>query len=323
MIKAQCNVCCDSLPLNLFRFLECGHGLCLDCTNAVRSNPLCAICRKPKGKVEPRQIYITIVGSTIEERAKNVSDRLDMIDTETPAISIERAGRKLKDIGKYLPPGSCVATELLEAADNLQKRLFPVFSDLERERKERTVLESQIDSLRDKIKVTESLGARNLALESQLRIARKDFEAALSATGKAKDHTLKQQEEVERLKITTQRQSGKITSQEQEIQQLQLSLEDREKQINLLKKKLKALAKSTKQPKFDIHDPDASLQVELPLPAPTPTSSHTPATGSQTGFHLKRRLADDIPAKSKPPNLSDALSLRSGDSRKKPKLFSS
>jgi hypothetical protein len=65
---------------------------------------VCAVCRSPKGSGEPRQIFVTFVETerTTQERARTIADGLNTIDATAPATSLEKAGRKIKEIARHV-----------------------------------------------------------------------------------------------------------------------------------------------------------------------------------------------------------------------------
>lgn len=83
-------------------FNQIGHGFCQKCLHETREQPRCAICRHPKGSQEPRQIYVTFVEPTPKKKQRplTVAEGLDAIDCDAPAISLRRAGLKIRDQAK-------------------------------------------------------------------------------------------------------------------------------------------------------------------------------------------------------------------------------
>jgi hypothetical protein len=70
--------------------------------------PTCAYCRRKKER--PHQVFLNFSEATIDENASNVADGLDRIDANSPAVSLERAGRKIRDITKYVHEDNAVSS---------------------------------------------------------------------------------------------------------------------------------------------------------------------------------------------------------------------
>lgn len=71
--------------------------------------PLCAICRKPKAN--PRRIFLAL-DDLVEQQATQVVDCLNKINVDTPADSVKKASRKIREqaIGTKGDPAAVVGT---------------------------------------------------------------------------------------------------------------------------------------------------------------------------------------------------------------------
>ncbi|KAJ6630259.1 hypothetical protein B0H10DRAFT_1774771, partial [Mycena sp. CBHHK59/15] len=225
-----------------------GHGLCIVCSERTHSKPRCAICRHPKGSLEPVQIYLTFGESTPADKAKSVADNLGRIDADSLPVSVQKAGRKIRHVMRDIQPDDAIARELLDAAKNLDERIYPLFLELDLANDRIAALNAEIQELRRQLTAAESRADEI-----------KQIRRTLAET---KECVLKEQGQNSRLSRTVQRQLADLETKEQENTQLLAKVTKREKRILLLEKKLKILSRVAKHPKPDADDPDESLQVE-------------------------------------------------------------
>ena len=125
MVKGQCQICHDCFKLEKFLFLRCGktiimsfhpfpnpsqpgtialpagHGFCPECSKQTESQNTCAMCRSPKGRDGPRQIYITLAESNVE-KATYLIQSLERIDINSRAKDLEKKPRKIQKILKSI-----------------------------------------------------------------------------------------------------------------------------------------------------------------------------------------------------------------------------
>lgn len=92
-----------------------GHGFCIQCLEKTRNQRVCAVCRSRKGGDEPRQIFVSFVETetTLEDRARIVTEGLNSIDVTSPATSLERAGRKIKEIARHVDEDTAVSLQII------------------------------------------------------------------------------------------------------------------------------------------------------------------------------------------------------------------
>lgn len=258
MPRLRCTICEESLLIENFRFFSCGHGLCENCLRRTRSDPTCAFCRQPKGI--PHQIFLNFSEPTADEKATTLADGLDRMDANSPAVSLERASRKLKDVVRHVDADT--ANNLLEAARNLEERILPLSTMLELQRADNAAYQKQIASLEGKLKQTESLDGKVSRLRVRLGEAEKNYETAASLAEKVAKRAAAKQDEIGRLKESLERYRHALKNKDEEVQRTKAALELKETQVRLLNTKLKALAKSGSRPRIRTEDPDASLLVE-------------------------------------------------------------
>ncbi|KAF8061750.1 hypothetical protein FPV67DRAFT_1510176 [Lyophyllum atratum] len=262
----MCGICKDGYQIeDLVFYMVCGHGFCHLCLQhlakhlaATRKIAKCCVCRRVlEVGEEPQRIYITFMEP---EAAKPISvvDGLRQIDIETPAGSILRAAKKIRQEARTADDRTLKS--LLNAARELEQRLYPLRAELECEREEMaTVLDD-----RDYLKIrTEEMRSEVTDLRNQLHDAKANLEAALAVAEEAADIGLRAQRERARSDQTIQRYRRARDNKEKELEMARNSLEQKDKQIHILNTKLKILAKQVKQAKRT-EDPDDSLQIERP-----------------------------------------------------------
>ncbi|KAJ7778795.1 hypothetical protein DFH07DRAFT_876416 [Mycena maculata] len=262
-VKVRCDVCFESYPLDLFRFLPaCGHGLCIVCSEKTLQKRNCAICRHPKGFQDPVQIFLTFAESSPVDKAHSVIDNLTRIGPETMPISVQKAGRKIRHVMRDIDPEDDIARELLEAAKNLDERIYPLFLDLDLANDKVAMLTAEIEELRQELKVAESKDDEMKELRRSLAESRTETRSTLAVAAKNKAVALKERDENARLSRAVQRQLSDLTSKEEENAILHAKLTRRDNRISLLEKKLKVLSRTVQHPRPDENDPDESLQID-------------------------------------------------------------
>ena len=122
-----CNICQEHLPLQRILFLKCGvclqcqtefvdrveaftgHGFCKECLDknvktarSVYKEASCGSCRALIGDHEPHPIFATFAEYSVEERADYAINGLDKINETSPASSVEKAGRKIREVERIL-----------------------------------------------------------------------------------------------------------------------------------------------------------------------------------------------------------------------------
>ncbi|KAJ7221588.1 hypothetical protein GGX14DRAFT_670359 [Mycena pura] len=263
-VKVQCTVCYDSFALDTFRFLPtCGHGLCIACSAKTHKKPDCVTCRRPKGGQEPIRIYITLAESS-GGAAHSVVDKLKKIGPESVALSVQKAGKKIRHAMKDLEAD--VAHDLLAAAKDLDERIYPLFQELELARDQIATQNAHIQELQQ---VVESGEDEIKQLRRSLKNAKVHESAAVFLAEKAEKAKDAFQAENVKLNRTVQRQLSDLAAKENEDALLRAKLTRRddkltrrENRISVLEKKLKLLSRSAKHPKPEENDPDESLQID-------------------------------------------------------------
>ncbi|KAJ6500740.1 hypothetical protein C8R45DRAFT_819731, partial [Mycena sanguinolenta] len=224
-----------------------GHGLCIGCTEQTSKNRNCVICRQPKGPHECIQIFLTFceAETTSVQKAHTVVYNLGKIGPDSVPRSVQKAGKKIRRVVRDIEPeDQDVARELLDAAKNLDERIYPLFLELDLANDRIAALTAQIEELQQQLKVAES---------------QRDEIMHLPLLKEAKDEVSKERAQSARLARTVQRHLSELGSKEEENETLRGKLARRDNRISLLEKKLKLLSRTPKHPKPD--DPDESLQI--------------------------------------------------------------
>ncbi|PPQ78364.1 hypothetical protein CVT25_011647 [Psilocybe cyanescens] len=220
------------------RFLNCpGHYLCTTCYDRI-SKPECPLCRfiitSP-----PHRIYLdpSDVIDTKQKRPQ-VLNGLDKINKDTPADSVEKASRRMKKLCEKEGEDPVVAAQILRAIQNLERRIAPMFKQL-----------ADVKEL-------------NTQLQEQLRAAESSKSNYKEKVSKAKLEVEKEKEETERQRKRADKYLTLVKEKDVNIQKLQEAMTAQEREIRLLKTKLKALGKGQKRRPRQSSDADASLLIE-------------------------------------------------------------
>ncbi|KAF9525120.1 hypothetical protein CPB83DRAFT_562195 [Crepidotus variabilis] len=213
----NCAICSDGpIALDQFLFFSCGHKACKKCVgnNDFRKNPLCHECRQPKGA--PHKVYLDFE-EVVEEQRQQIIDGLNKIDMVSPGESIDKAGKKIRRFYKKCDGDPEACRPLLEAANDLQERVAPMFA------KHATMKEEN-----------ESLLARLHELEAMAETNKQNAKLAKILVDKEKD-------EAQRHYDRAQRYLSRIERKEDEILKLTQQLEEKNNAYRLLQKKTKGV----------------------------------------------------------------------------------
>ncbi|KAJ7215299.1 hypothetical protein B0H12DRAFT_1154632 [Mycena haematopus] len=253
----------------MFRFLPtCGHGLCIGCSEQTFTNRNCAICRQPKGPQECIQIFLTFceAETTPVQKAHTVAENLAKIGSETMPHSVQKAGQKIRRVVRDLESeDQDVARELLDAAKNLDERIYPLFLELELANDQIAALIAQREELRRQLKVAESREDELTHLRRSFANAQDIFQQTKALLKQAKDDVSEEHAHSARLARTVQRHLSELSLKEEENEKLRAKLTRRDNRISLLEKKLKLLSRTPKpliSKPVGANDPDESLQID-------------------------------------------------------------
>jgi hypothetical protein len=117
---------------------------------------------------------------------------------------------------------------LLEAAKDMEDRIYPLFAMLEDERREKEVLIKKVVERTQKLK---SLDVEVKKLRTGLKEARQDYEKLAPVADQAKDRWIREKGENTKLSKTVKRQKEAIEAKEEENRNLQALLEERKKEV--------------------------------------------------------------------------------------------
>lgn len=255
--QVLCNICQEHLPLQRILFLKCGHGFCKECLDenartarSVDNEASCGSCRAIIGDHEPHPIFATFVEYSVEERAHHVINGLDNIDETSPANSVKKAGRKIREVEKILQTDATTSKKLLQAAQTLDQRVTPLFAELERIKKDNEIMRDALKESKVDLEVTELL--------------QRDMDELSQLLHEAQKKLASEEEENNWLVIASRRQAAQIAEKDVRIRELEGLVEKQEKKMKLQATKLKALSGKTKHPGESVQDPDASLQIVQP-----------------------------------------------------------
>ncbi|KAJ7932685.1 hypothetical protein B0H13DRAFT_767418 [Mycena leptocephala] len=210
-VKVRCDVCFEAYSLDMFRFLPiCGHGLCIVCSEQTLTKPNCVICRQPKRSLEPVQIFLTFAETSPSDKAHSVVENLNRIGPDSMPISVQKAGRKIRHVLRDIEPEDEVAVspesntatqllsaepaqqELLDAAKNLDERIYPLFLELDLANDTIATLNVEIQELRRQLKVAAFQEAEMKQLRRSLTEAKTEYKAAVALVAKTKEAVLKE-----------------------------------------------------------------------------------------------------------------------------------
>ncbi|KAK7024043.1 Proteophosphoglycan ppg4 [Favolaschia claudopus] len=257
--QIRCDVCLEAYSLDLFRFLpSCGHGLCLVCTEKTSSKRNCVICRHPKGSQELVQIYLTFAEAT--DKSQALIGDLESISPNSVPLSVQKAGQKLRDAlqdSDRVDEDDVTRHLLLDAAKNLEERIYPLFIELDLANDRIAAMTAQIEELRRQLKVAESKEDEIKHLRRMLTNTQTAYTKASALERETHEALAVEKERTARLDRTVQRQISELSAREDESDALRAKVARRDKRLSLLEKKLKLLTRTPKP-----NDPDDSLQID-------------------------------------------------------------
>ncbi|KAF4604331.1 hypothetical protein EYR40_001510 [Pleurotus pulmonarius] len=196
----------------------------------------CAICNTPKRPEDPHQIYVNFSVSGMELMAE-VAEGLGQIDESSPAVSVKKAASKISAVAPAVRPEQ-VQTRLLEVAEGLEQRIYPIFSRVDEMSKEIIALKEKISHLEHK----------NRRLKTELRdVEALQLELVTSEHEVAELRTAcdAQRTELARALMKVRNQEVKYNKRSAELVAAQQVIEEKDKQLHLANKKLRALGKQS------------------------------------------------------------------------------
>ncbi|XP_006458692.1 hypothetical protein AGABI2DRAFT_200508, partial [Agaricus bisporus var. bisporus H97] len=138
----------------------CGHAFCKHCISQLST---CPKCRTEWGSRIPYRIFFDFPDASVVSR---LYSRLENMGEETPPVVADKTSgiiRKFVEdssLAHDASQASSTQVALLEATERLEKRVIPLFSDLERMRKENSSLREQSAADQLDIQSKEGLSAQ-------------------------------------------------------------------------------------------------------------------------------------------------------------------
>ncbi|KAG7453094.1 uncharacterized protein BT62DRAFT_925636 [Guyanagaster necrorhizus] len=251
MVNAQCPICTDSYPLESFLFLACGHGCCDGCTKNYKGK-VCSICRKPKGLVDPHQIYFTVVDDSFEGKVSYSAGKLESLGSLSASSHVASTASNLREMIRDTPLDDSLISRLLQAADNLEERL-PIYDQLEAERHSNATLKTRVDELEQDLLISREYC---LSVDREHKEILHNYAVSLQESKRLIEHEHTQKE------LVYQKAKQQKKEMEMEIARLTSLCLEQEKQIKLEKKKSRALARQHTRKRVE-EDNDDSLVVTM------------------------------------------------------------
>ncbi|KAL0959764.1 hypothetical protein HGRIS_011454 [Hohenbuehelia grisea] len=131
MVKIECSICFDAFTTDQFRFLRCGHGFCVQCTDHLAMHNSCVLCKAPKRRGDAHPIFASFVLSESEEKAAQVTEGLRKIDANSSSSTVKASVQQLRDFLASNHTKKDLAQMLSVVADGLEERVSPLCSRVE------------------------------------------------------------------------------------------------------------------------------------------------------------------------------------------------
>lgn len=256
MARVLCCICKEDYELENIRVSLCGHGYCIPCDSQTKT---CPICRRPKLHEHSIRLYLTFLDDlTLEERARNVIDKLSEVNVDTSAKDVEviaEASCAIVKEGHSLFSGSPAAAEsLTHAVRSLGERIQPMYIELEHLKEERDKLSDQLKHVETRENMIGNFQSKLQELKRERRETRALCQALRDELGSSKASNVRLARRVDRMR-------REIEEVRAECQRLEEQTTKQYQETSLLKKKLRVIAKETRRPRQDIED---TLLVEPP-----------------------------------------------------------
>ncbi|KAF5349594.1 hypothetical protein D9756_008925 [Leucocoprinus leucothites] len=266
MSELLCTICHQSNTYDKFLAQHCGHVFCGDCTTQIsRRERKCPTCRREWGSRSPFRLYLNFPDP---DKSTRVFHHLESIDKDSSAILVEKTSGIIRDLAEDpdIPMTHDAATLLLDAALRLEERVSPLASELGYVRQENEALRQQLKDLNAQLKSKDALVSdldrlNQTVMEREVAISLVRDELAHEKQKRQSEHDTNR-----RLTRSLRKKQEEIKTKENEIDSLKSGIVERDKQLGLMKSKLRALVKLTKPPKTPVQNPDDSLIVERPQP---------------------------------------------------------
>ncbi|KAF5316292.1 hypothetical protein D9619_006218 [Psilocybe cf. subviscida] len=138
---AHCPICFNDFAIDAgkpeFLIFPCGHGFCTTCTESVfnpEARKKCPICRKLIHRRDAHPVFLELVESKVA-LANTVVEGIAQMSANTPALSVKRASQKISQVVQAEPAPDTL-TMLLQALQDFNERIIPLFSKVETQQKD-------------------------------------------------------------------------------------------------------------------------------------------------------------------------------------------
>ncbi|KAF8972746.1 hypothetical protein BDZ97DRAFT_854887 [Flammula alnicola] len=195
---AHCPICLNHFPIDADKpeivIFPCGHGFCASCTDKLFLGPRtkCPNCRKFIQRRDGHPVYLELIDSKTVF-ATSVMEGLDMMNPETPLVSIKKASEKLEKIAGKTPSNENMSA-ILRAIEDFHDRIIPLFTKVETQTQEIDGLRQDLhrsrrdrESLQSKVKKVEPLQAEVSRLKTALSETESNTQEAICLAERAKD----------------------------------------------------------------------------------------------------------------------------------------
>lgn len=255
MSDLLCTVCHQIASYDKFLAQHCGHVFCQDCTTYLSRERKCPTCRRKWGSMSPFRLYLNFPESG------QIIHHLENTDESSSAFPLERMSEVIKDF-----IADCDNLMSHDTAMHLEQLVVPIASEFEHTRQENKMLRQKLKDADAQLKSKEvSREALTVDLERLNQASMTQEVAIITMRNELAHEKQKRQSEQDtsrRLARSLHKRQEEVKTKAHEIISLRSEIEEREKQMCLMKSKLRALIKLTRPPKIMDQSADNSLVVE-------------------------------------------------------------
>jgi chromosome segregation ATPase len=195
---------------------------------------------------------LTFAETSPSDKAHSVVENLNRIGPDSMPISVQKAGRKIRHVLRDIEPEDEVAVspesntatqllsaepaqrELLDAAKNLDERIYPLFLELDLANDTIATLNVEIQELRRQLKVAAFQEAEMKQLRRSFTEGKTEYKTAVALLAKTKEAVLRERSDNSRLSHTVQRQLSELSLKEGDNDLLRAKLIRRDNRVRLL-----------------------------------------------------------------------------------------
>ncbi|KAE9392386.1 hypothetical protein BT96DRAFT_924754 [Gymnopus androsaceus JB14] len=241
MVDVQCDICCETFPLEGFLFSPCGHGFCETCTQSLESSRQCPSCRKPRKKGQLHRIFVTAPEDT-QAHAQSLANSMNHLRPDSSPSSAKKVPEEIRRIVEKLEVDEDTANNLLKVAKNMEERLVPIFFRMQLEQDEKRALQEKVNAWHPKIMQAESSASEVVRLKKELEKVEHSKQTMASENDRLTKLLEAETKESEKLRRDVIDERRLAKEKDVLVYQLVQEKENADKQVTLVKKKLKVLA---------------------------------------------------------------------------------